>query len=80
MIIQKKRNCLGHLNPQGSCTGAYYFIMYAATLFEGVDKNLADLHGFGDDHILNNSIEASRRVQEMNAVLDLEDVAVAVEN
>ena len=65
---------------QGSCTGAYYFIMYAATLFEEVDKNLADLYGFADDHILNNSFEASSRVQEMNAVLDLEDAAADVKN
>ena len=54
--------------------------MYAATLFEEVDKNLADLYGFGDDHILNNSFEASSRVQEINAVLDLEDAAVDVKH
>lgn len=37
--------------PQGGCSSAFYFIMYAATLFDVVPDNL-HLYGFADDHII----------------------------
>jgi hypothetical protein len=36
--------------PQGSCSGAFYFILYASTIFDEVE-NCVNLYGFADDHI-----------------------------
>ena len=46
--------------PQGSCSGAYFFIMYASTLFEVVQD--LQLFGFADDNILNDIFQASNRI------------------
>ena len=39
--------------PQGGCASAFYFIMYADTLFLKYDVNC---FGFADDYILNKSL------------------------
>ena len=57
--------------PQGSCSGAYFFIMYASTLFEVVQD--IQLFGFADDHILNDTFQAGNRTSEMNTIVRLED-------
>ena len=54
--------------PQGSCSGAYFFIMYASTLFEVVQD--VQLFGLADDHILNDTFQASNRISEMNTVIN----------
>ena len=48
--------------PQGSCSGAYFFIMYASTLFEVVQD--IQLFGLADDHILNDTFQAGNRLQK----------------
>ena len=60
--------------PQGSCSGAYFFIMYASTLFEVVKD--VQLFGFTDDHILNDTFQAGNRTSEMNTIVRLEDTLV----
>ena len=55
--------------PQGSCSGAYFFIMYASTLFEVVQD--VQLFGFADDHILNDTSQAINRILEMNTIVRL---------
>ena len=57
--------------PQGSCSGAYFFIMYASTLFEVVQD--VQLFGFADDHILNDTFQAGDRTLEMNTIVRLEN-------
>ena len=57
--------------PQGSCSGTYFFIMYASTLFEVVQY--VQLFGFADDHILNDTFQAGNRTSEMNTIVRLED-------
>ena len=57
--------------PQGSCSGAYFFIIYTSTLFEVV--NDVQLFGFADDHILNDTFQAGNRTLEMNTIVTLED-------
>ena len=57
--------------PQGSCSGAYFFIMYASTLFEVVQD--VQLFGFADNHILNITFQAGNRTLEMNTIVRLED-------
>ena len=37
--------------PQGGCGSAFYFIMYAATLFSCIPDDI-NLFGFADDHVL----------------------------
>ena len=49
--------------PQGLCSGAYFFIMYAATLFTEIShERSAELFGFADDHILYDVFSADSRV------------------
>ena len=62
--------------PQESCSGAFFFIMYAATVFFVID--LVDLYGFADDHLLLNYFPAHDRLAEMNAIIDLEDSAIDI--
>ena len=57
--------------PQGSFSGAYFFIMYASTLFEVVQD--VQLFGFVDDHILNDTFQAGNRTLEMNTIVRLKD-------
>ena len=65
--------------PQGSCSGAYFFIMYAATLFtEITNRDSAELFGFADDHILYDAFGADSRSEEMETTLDLEDTLIDV--
>ena len=45
--------------------------MYASTLFEVVQD--VQLFGFADDHILNDTFQASNRILEMNTIVRLED-------
>ena len=35
--------------PQGSCLGLVLFTIYAAELFDNIEKHLPDAHGFADD-------------------------------
>ena len=59
VMINGKKSPPKHLTlsvPQGSCSGAYFFIMYTATLFESVQE--VDLFGFADDHVLNQYIQS----------------------
>ena len=60
--------------PQGSCCGAYFFIMYASTLFDVVQD--VQLFGFTDDHILTDTFQAGNRTSEMNTIVRLEDTLV----
>ena len=62
--------------PQGSCSGAFFFILYAATIFFEID--LVELFGFADDHILPTSFPAGDRLAEMDAIIDLEDSAIDI--
>ena len=62
--------------PQGSCSGAFFFIMYAATVFHEI--NIVDLFGFADDNILATSFPSNDKCAEMNAILDLEDCAIDI--
>ena len=65
VIINKKESDPKSLTlsvPQGSCSGAYFFIMYASTLFEVVQD--VQLFGFADDHILNDTFQAGNRTLE----------------
>ena len=62
------------LVPQGSCSGAYFFIMYAATLSESVQE--VDLFSFADDHILINTFKAGDRQSEMNSIINLENALI----
>ena len=48
--------------------------MYASTLFEVVQD--VQLFGFADDHILNDTFQASNRISEMNTVIRLEDTLI----
>ena len=57
--------------PQGSCSGAYFFIMYASNPFEVVQD--VQLFGFTDDHILNDTFQAVNRTSEMNTIVRLKD-------
>ena len=63
--------------PQGSCSGAFYFILYASTIFEEIEDGV-NLYGFADDHILSKSFKANDRMSEAEAILDLEDSAIDV--
>ena len=63
--------------PQGGCSLAFYFIMYAATLFDEI-PNHQDLFSFADDHTLSDYYNANSRVQEMNTLLELEDLLIDV--
>ena len=48
--------------------------MYASTLFDVVQD--VQLFGFADDHILNDTFQASNRISEMNTVIRLEDTLI----
>ena len=77
VMINGKKSSPKHLTlsvPQGSCSGAYFFIMYAATLFESVQE--VDLFGFADDHILINTFKAGDRQSEMNSIINLENALI----
>ena len=77
VMINGKKSPPKHLTlsvPQGSCSGAYFFIMYAATLFEIVQE--VDLFGFADDHILINTFKAGDRLSEMNSIINLENALI----
>ena len=63
--------------PQGSCSGAFYFILYASTIFEEIEDSV-NLYGFADGHILSKSFKANDRMSEAEAILDLEDSAIDV--
>ena len=63
--------------PQGGCGLAFYFIMYAATLFDKI-PNHQDLFSFADDHTLSDYFNANSRVQEMNTLLELEDSLINI--
>ena len=56
---------------------AFYFIMYAATLFDEI-PNHQDLFSFTDDHTLSHYFNANSRVQEMNTLLELEDSLIDI--
>ena len=74
VIINNKESdpkSLTLLVPQGSCSDAYIFIMYASTLFEVVQD--IQLFGFADDHILNDTSQAGNRNSELNTIVRLED-------
>ena len=65
--------------PQGSCSGAYFFIMNAATLFTEISyEGSAELFGFADDHILYDVFGAHTRSEEMETILNLEDTLIDV--
>ena len=65
--------------PQGSCSGAYFFIMYAATLSTEISyEGSAELSGFADDHILYDVFSADSRSEEMETTLNLEDTLIDV--
>ena len=77
VMINGKKSPPKHLTlsvPQGSCSGAYFFIMYAATLFEIVQE--VDLFRFADDHILINTFKAGDRLSEMNSIINLENALI----
>ena len=65
--------------PQGSCSGAYFFIRYAATLFTEISyDSSAECFGFADDHILYDVFSADSRSEEMEAMLNLEDTLIDI--
>ena len=77
VMINGKKSPPKHLIlsvPQGSGSGACFFIMYAATLFEIVEE--VDLFGFADDHILTNTFKAGDRLSEMNSSINLENALI----
>ena len=77
VMINGKKSPPKHLTlsvPQGSCSGAYFFIMYAATLFERVQE--VDIFSFADDHILTNIFKAGDRLSEMNSIINLENALI----
>ena len=63
--------------PQGGCCLAFYFIMYAATLFDEI-PNHQDLFSFTDDHTHSDYFNTNSRVQEMNTLLELEDSLINI--
>ena len=65
--------------PQGGCGSAFYFIMYAATLFEEISDDI-NCFGFADDHILNNHFEPNSRLAEANAAVDMESCLADVQH
>ena len=48
--------------------------MYASTLFEVFQD--VQLFGFAEDHILNDTFQASNKILEMNTIVRLEDTLV----
>ena len=59
--------------PQGLCAGAYFFIMYATTLFTEISYDgSAERFGFADNHILYDAFSADSRSEEVETTLNLE--------
>ena len=64
--------------PQGGCSSAFFFIMYAATLFYVIPEGI-NLFGFADDHALQSSFLATSRSDEENTIHLLESTLLTVQ-
>ena len=64
--------------PQGGCGSAFYFIMYAATLFSCIPDDI-NLFGFADDHVLEKSFSSTSSKDELKTIKLLEDTLIDVQ-
>ena len=64
--------------PQGGCGSAFYFIMYAATLFSCIHDDI-NLFGFADDHVLEKSFSSMSSKDEFKTIKLLEDTLIDVQ-
>ena len=60
--------------PQGSCAGAQLFNLYCSTLQEKVNPPLT-LHGFADDHTVQNKFKPGEWSKEARCMCELEECA-----
>ena len=63
--------------PQGSLGGPSLYTVYASTMQSVVSEGI-DLHGFADNHVLENSFRASSRDDEKESISSLESTLVNV--
>ena len=64
--------------PQGGCGSAFYFIMYAATLFSCIPDDI-NLFRFADDHVLEKSFSSTLSKDELKTIKLLEDTLIDVQ-
>ena len=60
--------------PQGSCNGAFFFLMYAQSI-EHIVPSYQKLSGFADDHSIQSSYNPSIPTMEAKAIADMEKSA-----
>ena len=65
--------------PQGSCLGPWLYLTYAGTLFDVIPPSIS-VYGFAGDHIANKRFSPSSTTNELHAIKELEQCAVAINN
>lgn len=65
--------------PQGGCSSAFLFILYASTIFVEL-PNTVNIKGFADDHILLQSFNPNSTMDTLNTFIDLEDNLIDIQD
>ena len=63
--------------PQGSCSGPWFYLTYAGTLFDEIPPTIS-VYGFADDHIANKRFCPSSPKNEIEAIKQLEQCALTI--
>lgn len=63
--------------PQGSCSGPWYFLTYAGTLFDEVQGSIS-LYGYADDHTASHQFNPSISGSEEDGLKQLENSAIKI--
>ena len=54
--------------PQGSCSRSIFYLAYSSTIREVIPDNTISLHGFADDHALDNDFNPVKPNEESEAM------------
>ena len=65
--------------PQGSCSGPWFYLTYAGTLFDEIPSSIS-VYGFADDHTANKRFCPNSVGDERLAITHLEECAVTINN